>query len=583
MRIRSRGIRPTGQDVHLQWNDQPVVAQAGDTIASALLAAGEPACREAAPGDRRGVFCGMGVCHECAVLVEGDGERLACMTPVREGMRARLGGRLLNLEHTAPEQPLAESLLSPDVLVVGAGPAGLSAAAVAAEHGLSVVVIDDRGKLGGQYYKQPSSSFEVDEEQLDDQYRAGRALMRRAVDAGATVLAGARLWGADSPSRVFVAGPDHRWEVHPGQIVLATGAYERGVPFPGWTLPGVMSTGAAQTMARSYQVSPGDRVLVAGNGPLNLQVAAELTAAGATVVALVELSRPLRLSALLRGPVMALAAPRLLLNGARYGIALARGRVPVLGGHAVVRAEGDPDGVRSVHVAPIDAEGRPALGTTREFDVDAVCLGYGFLPSHELSRLFDCRHRWDDETQSLVVDSDDVGRTSTPGVWVIGDAGSVLGAKVAEARGTLAGAAIVRERAVTASSALTSAERHARRALSRHLRFQRAMQHAFAAPVLTDQLAEPTTTICRCENVALEAISDRLDDLSSTPGAVKRETRAGMGKCQGRYCGPVLLAASARYRQSALEEHSGFAPQAPARPTPISVIARSDSDLHDTA
>jgi thioredoxin reductase len=576
MRIHSKGFGPDPEPVELSWNGEPVQAQRGDTVAAALIASGHQACRDAGPDDSRGLFCGMGVCHECTVQVEGAGERLACMTPVEAGMRARPAAPRLDLAGVAPDPTLPESVLAPDLLVVGGGPAGLAAAATAAEHGLAVVVLDERGKLGGQYYKQPSSGFTVDESQIDLQYRAGRALISRAVKAGVRVLHGARLWGAPSADRLFAANAQERWEIHPKRLVLAAGAYERGVPFPGWTLPGVMTTGAAQTLSRSYQVSPGDRVLVAGNGPLNMQVAAELASAGAEVVALVELGHPVRLGSVLRGPVMALSAPGLIRDAARYTVALLRAKVPVITGAAVVRAEGDADGVRSARIAKLDAAGRPVAGTERDFEVDAVCLGYGFLPSNELSRLLGCRHRWDEHLKTLVVDADAAGQTSVAGVRVIGDSARVNGAKVAQAAGVLAGAAVVAELVGIIPAELRTPIAQAKRRMVRNLRFQRAVNHAYAAPVLTDHLAEPSTVVCRCERVRLAEIDGQSSELASAPGAVKRVTRAGMGKCQGRYCGPVMLERSARLRDEAIAERSGFAPQAPVKPTAISVIAAPD-------
>ncbi|MDR5700516.1 FAD-dependent oxidoreductase [Agromyces aerolatus] len=576
MRIRSKGFGESPETVQLSWDGEPVEAQCGDTVASALIAAGQPACRDAGPDDSRGIFCGMGVCHECAVQVEGAGERLACVTPVVPGMRVSPAAPKLNLADAEPSATLPEITLSPDLLVIGGGPAGLAAAATAAEQGLSVVVLDERGKLGGQYYKQPSPAFTVDESQIDTQYRSGRALIARATKAGVQVLHGARLWGAASADRLFAANAEERWEIFPKRLVLAAGAYERGVPFPGWTLPGVMTTGAAQTLSRSYQVSPGERVLVAGNGPLNMQVAAELASAGAEVVALVELGHPVSFRSVLRGPVMAVSAPSLILDAARYTMALLRAKVPVLTGSAVVHAEGGPAGVRSVRIAKIDADGRAVAGTERDFAVDAVCLGYGFLPSNELSRLLGCRHRWDEQLKSLVVDADEAGQTSVAGVRVIGDSARVSGARVAQAAGVLAGAAVVAELTGSTPSGLRSAISKAERRLARNLRFQRAANFAYAAPVLTDQLAEPSTIVCRCERVALSQIADQTDELATTPGAVKRVSRAGMGKCQGRYCGPVMLERSARLREETVAERSGFAPQAPVKPTPISVIAAPD-------
>ncbi|MFC7766675.1 (2Fe-2S)-binding protein [Leucobacter soli] len=233
----------------------------------------------------------------------------------------------------------------------------------------------------------------------------------------------------------------------------------------------------------------------------------------------------------------------------------------------IERLEGDPvTGVRRATVAGVDAEGRPT-GRRRAFDVDAVCLGYGFLPSNDLARSLGCAHDFDAALGSLVTRTDATGRTSIPTVWSIGDSAGVRGAKFAQAQGALAAAAVASE----------LLERHvlpdaaARRAARRNLAFQRGVQGMFAAPVLTDQLAEPETVVCRCESVTHAEVSEAMSDRTSSPGSVKRITRAGMGKCQGRYCGPVLTAMQERRTGSPIGERSGFAPQAPVKPVPSSM------------
>lgn len=556
-------------------NGAPVAGQAGDTVASALIAAGDPALRIAGSDDRRGVFCGMGVCGECTVMIEGRGESLACMTAAADGMIVDSAEPRLDLATLGPDTdpPLPESILTPDVVVIGAGPAGLAAAAAAAESGLDVVLLDERGKLGGQYYKQPAPDFDLDEAQLDGQYQRGRALIVRVRMSGVRILDRAKVWGAFAPDHIVAAGPLERWVIHAKRVVLATGAYERGVPMPGWTLPGVMTTGAAQTLSRSYQVSPGQRVLVAGNGPLNMQVAAELAAAGAHVVALIELANPVRASAALPGVSMAFASPGLVLDGARYGLALARARVPFITGSAVVRMLGNATGVTGAVVALLDRTGSPIPGTERSFDADAVCMGYGFLPSSEIARMLGCSHAWDDTLKTLQVERTPDGRTTIPEVYVIGDSAQVLGAKVAQARGLIAAASVIRDLGRTASARLEREHAAARRALARHLRFQKALARVFAAPVLTVELATPETIVCRCESLSLATVADGLDELTASAGASKRVTRVGMGRCQGRYCGPVVVALSAQASGEPIGERSGFAPQVPFKPTPISVIA----------
>lgn len=573
MRISSSGISSEGTPLLVSYEGRVIDAQAGDTVASALVHSGERACRLTAAGDARGIFCGMGVCHECALVVDGESGTLACMTPARDGLTVERQPPARLLEATA-RPSLPEQEVAPDLLVLGGGPAGLAAATVAAECGLDVLLVDERAKLGGQFYKQPAEDFRVDEERLDAQYRDGRALVARAERAGVKVLKGVRVWGAFQPDHLLAAGVDVRWTLRPRRLVLATGAYERGVPMPGWTLPGVMTTGAAQTLLRANQVSPGTRVLVSGNGPLNMQVAAEMARAGVTVVALAELAELRRPANALAGLRMASSAPDLIRDGIGYGLSLARARVPVLYGHAVIRMAGD-GAVNTATVARIDAAGAAVPGTERTFDVDAVCVGFGFLPSNEIARALGCRHRYDEVTGSLVVERTANGRTSLDRVWVVGDSGGIAGARVAKGVGALAGAAVAADLDRRLPAQVVAEAVTAERMRLRNERFQKALWRAFRAPVLMDQLAEPDTIVCRCESLSMRDVAAAAAATVGSAGALKRVTRVGMGKCQGRYCGPVVTALVAQRSGRHIDEFGGFAPQVPYKPTEISVVAEA--------
>ncbi len=570
MRVHTRGIGPAGEDGSIDVDGQTVPTSATDTVASAMVAAGVRGFREADHDEKRGLWCGMGVCHECTVSIEGNGGSLACMTPATDGARVTTQPLRPAVGSSPPSAATEESELSPDVLVIGAGPAGLAAANDLARRGLDVVVVDDRSSLGGQYYKQPNKAFDLDEGALDEQYRAGRRLIDEATSSPAKILLGVTVWGAFGVDYLLARSATHRWTLRPRRLVIAAGAYERGVPMPGWTLPGVMTTGAGQTLLRSYQVSPGSRVLVAGNGPLNIQFAAELARAGVEVVALVE-AAPIR--SLSRGGAvarMALAAPGLMASGARYLTSLGARRVPVLTGSVVTRLEGDPaDGVTRTVVARLDADGT-TRGPERVFEVDAVCLGYGFIPSSDLARSLGCRHDIDADRAALVAVTDPSGRSSNPRVWVVGDSARVLGAAYAQVQGRLAAAAIADDLGAVGSRTDGSGlQAQARRQQC----FQAAMLHLFSAPVLTDQLATPDTVVCRCEGITYGEIRSGLGDGVGTSGSLKRTTRVGMGKCQGRYCGPVVNAMSAEASGSPVGEFSGFAPQAPVKPVSINDMA----------
>jgi NADPH-dependent 2,4-dienoyl-CoA reductase/sulfur reductase-like enzyme len=547
--------------ITLSVEGRAVPTEPGQTVAAALIAAGIRVCRVTESGEGRGVFCGMGVCQECVMTIRGERLR-ACMTLVRDGMTVapyRAGERL-----SAPSRVLAPAVVTAEVLVLGGGPAGLSAAAAAAEAGADVVLVDERAKLGGQFYKQRVSV--ADESALDRQYRDGRRLIARVEGAGVRVLAGVQVWGASGPAELLALDEAHAYALRPGRLVLATGAYERGVPLPGWTLPGFLTTGAAQTLMRAYGVLPGRRVLISGNGPLNIQVAAEIVRAGGEVAAVCELARFHPLGA----APMGAADPALMLQGARMALELRRAKVPLLRGHTVVRAEGERS-VERATIARVDAAGRPKPGSERSFDVDAVCVGFGFLPTNELARTFGVAHRFDERLGQLAAVVDGHGRSSLDGVWIVGDGGGTGGAPLARAVGFLAGLDAVRS--LGHAVAESREERAARRERDRSRRFQRGLNRLFAAPRLVDQLALPDTLVCRCEEVTLAAVEASFGDGAATMGAVKRVTRAGMGRCQGRYCAGVLADLSSRMTGLPMSENDWFAPAPPFKPIPVATAA----------
>ena len=286
-------VDPGPCPLKLSFEGRPVPARPGETLAAALTAAGELVLRLTRGGAGRGLFCGMGVCQDCLVEVDGVPNRRACMTRIEGPHTIRRQQSPAAAPATVGPLPPA-ALATPELLVVGGGAGGLAAAAVAAEAGAEVVLLDERPQPGGQYYKQPSASRGAIA-RPDAQFAGGRALIERARRAGVRLVSGAQAWGAfAAPLEVAAVTPEGAAVYRPRRLVIATGAYERGLPVPGWTLPGVMTTGAAQTLLRSYGVLPGRRVLVAGNGPLNLQVALELARAGAEIVALAELARGAR-------------------------------------------------------------------------------------------------------------------------------------------------------------------------------------------------------------------------------------------------------------------------------------------------
>ncbi len=528
-------------EVTLRFDGAEILARRGESIAAALTRAGIFDIRSG-----HGMFCGMGVCQECLVDLDGRTVR-ACMTEVAGPHCIGRGTPVGAPPSVAPIDIDAIPVVTPEVLVIGGGAGGFSAAAAAAEAGAKVVLLDERARPGGQYYKQPAHGPAHDDRQFAD----GRALIARARQAGVRIVGKAEVWGAFAPLDLAALDETGVSIYRPQRLIVATGAYERGLPVPGWTLPGVMTTGAAHTVLRSFVVVPGKRVLLAGNGPLNMQVAVELARRGVDVVAVAESAPRLGPRSAAALWAMATSAPGLLRDGIAMLAELQRRRVPVLFGHTLVGVEAREGGLVA------------RLGSVR-YEVDAVCMGYGFQPSNELLRALGCRHSFDERRGHLVTERDADCTTSVAGVYAVGDCCGLGGAHAAVAEGIIAGVAAAGN---APPPGLMRERDAARRNLARHRRFQDGLWRLFAAP--RPRIA-PESIVCRCESVTLSTIEAAMADGRPSIGEVKRLTRAGMGSCQGRYCAPLLAELLAR----PIDEMALFAPRAPVKPVTIAELSR---------
>ena len=530
----------------------------------------------------------MGVCQECLVEVDGRCSRRACMTRVDSGMTVRRQSNRVAAgsgRRDAPSgrQSPALPALTPQIAVIGGGPGGMAAAALSAESGADVLLIDERSQLGGQYFKQPLAAGDLNLADFDDrQFHGGRQLIGRLKASGAAHMSSARVVGAYEPLDLVVRTEAGTRLVRPRVLIVATGAFEVGYPFDGWTLPGVMTTGAAQTLLRSYRVVPGRRVLLAGNGPLNFQLATELLKAGTEVVAVVEAAPRPGLSTVGAFLQMMKSDPRLALRGAGYLSLLARKRIPLVYGHRIACVKATDHGGRPRFLATVEALPRGRT-PTRQFEADAVCMGYGFRPANELLRALGCAHEPNPDTGALETVRDDDCNTSRENVLAAGDCTHLGGAATAQAEGIVAAASALNALGLMLPAGCRKTLEAARKQRRRQRSFQKSLWKLFrpAGPLFAE--LDERALVCRCEGMSVADLRAAMTDHpQATLATIKRLTRIGMGRCQGRYCGVTLERIFAHRREPALAEAELWAPRPPVSQTRMADLAGLALPEHQT-
>jgi NADPH-dependent 2,4-dienoyl-CoA reductase/sulfur reductase-like enzyme len=455
-----------------------------------------------------------------------------------------------------------------DLVVLGAGPAGASAAIAAVERGLKVLVLDEAPAAGGQVYRSPPPGFDASASGLDPDFSIGEDLRAALAASDARVALGRRVWFVAPGYRVAAVGPDglERWQAR--AMVVATGTHERVVPFPGWTLPGVIGLGAATVLLKAQHVLPGDSTVVAGCGPLVAAVAVGIIKGGGTVAAMVDATTPgdwvRRLPALL-------SRPDLLMRGIGWLRMIRRAGVPILNRHAVVAAHGD-EAVRDVVVAPVDNDWRPRTnGNTRTFKVDSLAVGHGLIPATEVARTLGAEHVFEAGRGGWVPVRDADCRCSVPALYAAGDCGGIAGATAAAHQGRLAGLAAARDLGKIDAGEFARATAETRTALRKAERFGSASANLMTPRSGLYDTVTPETIVCRCEDISRHEIEAALAEGAVDLNQMKSASRCGMGPCQGRMCGDTAAELMAR-ELGGRAEAGVFTARVPLRPVPFEAI-----------
>jgi len=450
--------------------------------------------------------------------------------------------------------------MSARVVIIGGGPAGIRAAERLVDHGQSPILLDEAPRVGGRIYQQPPKvpGFRRDTTALYGA-EAGKAEKLYAVfariQAAIDYRPGTTVFDI-SDDRLISFRDGRREEIGFDRLILATGAMDRIMPLPGWTLPGVYALGGAQIALKHQGCAVGHRVVFLGSGPLLFLAAYQYAKAGVNVAAVLTTAPWVGLAANLAGMT---AQPGTAAKGAAYIAKLLSWRIPIIAAVRPSRVLGT-DCVTGIEVL--------ADGRVRRLDCDALALGYGLKSESQLAELAGAHFVFDRVQNQWLPQTDDHGRAiGRDGLYLAGDGAGIQGADAAELRGRIAAGALLKDAGVTLK------DTDDLDALNRWHRFRIALEQAMPFPSHLAKDLLDDTILCRCENITVGAVRAAADQGLREINRVKAATRLGMGRCQGRVCGIAGAEVLAQRLGVSVDSVGRLRGQPPVKPVPIETLA----------
>jgi len=457
-----------------------------------------------------------------------------------------------------------------ELIVVGAGPAGLAAATRAANAGMSVLMLDEQPLPGGQIWRSvenvaPGAVGEM----LGPEYRLGADKVAEFRRSGAGYEAGVRVWQIEPGWTVFASRGNVARTYKAKRVLLATGAQERPAPFPGWTTPGVMTVGAAQIALKSSREIPSEPVWIAGSGPLPLLYIVQLLRAGGTMGGWLSTTPKGAFQRALPNLLCAAKGHEDFVKGLKWMRTIARAGVKVEKAVTELRARQGQDGrLESI-------EYRASDGKIKKVATRLLLIHEGVVPSIHITQALGCKHQWRANQRCLAPALDGWGRTSVPGIYVAGDGAGIGGAAAASTLGELAAIGIQIDASYVT---VHDGERHAsplRRKLSRELAVRPLLDAVYAVRKEVFSPADDTI-VCRCEELSAGQIRAAALDGGPSPDRIKSLTRAGMGPCQGRQCGYTVSNIIAEVQNRPVAEVGFYRVRPPLKPLTLGELASLD-------
>jgi NADPH-dependent 2,4-dienoyl-CoA reductase/sulfur reductase-like enzyme len=455
-----------------------------------------------------------------------------------------------------------------ELVVIGAGPAGMAAASTAAAHGVDTLLLDEQSTPGGQIYRGIEQALPAHLALLGKDYEAGSELVKAFRDSGARYQPDTAVWSLGSQGEIGILQHGKASLLKARRVVLAGGAMERPVPFPGWTLPGVMNAGGAQILMKASALVPADGVVIAGTGPLLILLAWQYQRAGVPVKAILELSPPANLLRAIPRLPGALHAGHYLTRGLRYLYELRRAGIKVSYGVADLEAEG---GER------LEAVTYRRAGRQHRLETSTLLVHFGLVPGIQLTEAAGCEHVWNEGQQCWCPKTDQWGNSTVPAIAVVGDGAAIGGAVAALHAGRLAGLAAAHALGHIDEAGRDRLAARDRKWMHIDLKIRPFLEALHRLPDALLSGTGDSTLVCRCEEITAGEVRAAVRAGHRDPNQVKFITRCGMGPCQGRQCGPAVAGIVAAACDKPLSEVQPYRVRPPLRPLSINELATLDA------
>lgn len=457
-----------------------------------------------------------------------------------------------------------------DLAIIGAGPAGMAAAVMAANAGLRVTLLDEQRRVGGQIYRDIERTTKRRSDILGKDYLVGRALAETLSEVEVSYVPGATVWQADQDGTLSYSVDGAAKRIRAARILIATGAVERPVPIPGWTLPGVMMAGAGQILLKQSGIVA-KRSVIAGSGPLIYLIAAQMVRAGTPPLAIVETQTKANLLQARTHLPGALRGWRYLVKGIGLIAELRRAGVQRYQGGSGLRVEGK----ERAEALAFEHRGKPV-----RVECDTVYLHMGVVPNTQLSRAMNLDHAWDQTQLCFRPVADKWGMSSAERVFIAGDGAGIAGARSAEIAGRIAALKIAADLDRVDAAELDRQARPLFRALANEGAIRPFLDAAYP-PSKEVMAPEDTTIVCRCEEVTAGDIRRYAAMGCDGPNQTKAFGRPGMGPCQGRYCGLTVSALLAAANSQTMDETGYYRIRPPIKPLTLGELASLDESGGD--